>query len=141
MHTHDPDRARSLTPATAATSTRKDIAVAFLQCIASGAVQTAFSEYVAPGFRHHNPLFAGDAQSLMVAMEENAANNPDRIFQVKRALEDHELVAVHSHMQQNPDESGMSVVHIFRFQAGRIVEMWDVCQSIPDSSPNTNGMY
>ena len=31
--------------------------------------------------------------------------------------------------------------HIFRFAGDRIVEMWDVGQEVPASSPNTNGMF
>jgi hypothetical protein len=34
-----------------------------------------------PDFRHHNPYFRGDAESLMAAMEENARKNPDKLDQ------------------------------------------------------------
>ena len=119
----------------------KEKAVSFLQLVASGKVREAYLSHIGPGFCHHNPFFRGDAESLMLAMEENAAKNPHKIFEVKRALEEKDIVAVHSHVKQNQDDIGGAVVHIFRFQDDRIVELWDLGQSIPENSPNENGMF
>ncbi|KPL58863.1 nuclear transport factor 2 family protein [Rossellomorea vietnamensis] len=121
--------------------TKKEIAVSFLERIASGDVRGAFKNYAENDFQHHNPYFRGDAESLMQAMEENAAKNPDKIFEVKRAMEDGESVAVHSHVRQNPDDPGAVVVHIFRFENGKIVELWDIGQPIPEESLNENGVF
>jgi predicted SnoaL-like aldol condensation-catalyzing enzyme len=120
--------------------TKKDSAVSFLRQAASGRAREAFDQYVAPGFRHHNPFFAADVQALMAAMEANARENPDKRFDVLRALEDGDLVAVHSHVRQKPDDRGAVVVHLFRFEGDRIAEAWDVAQPVPAESVNTNGM-
>ncbi|TQK73877.1 putative SnoaL-like aldol condensation-catalyzing enzyme [Brevibacillus sp. AG162] len=119
----------------------KENAVSFLQLVASGNVREAYQKYTGPNFRHHNPFFRGDAHSLMLAMEENAAKNPNKILEVKRAIEEGDIVAVHSHVKQNQEDLGGVVVHIFRFQNDQIVEFWDVGQPIPDDSPNENGMF
>ncbi len=119
----------------------KESAVSFLRLAASGKVREAYREYADPGFRHHNPYFRGDADSLMLGMEENAAKFPEKVFQVQRALVDEDLVAVHSRMRVGPDGPEMAVVHIFRFDAGRIVELWDIGQAVPGDSPNANGMF
>lgn len=119
----------------------KENAVSFLQLVASGNVREAYQRYASPNFRHHNPFFRGDAHSLMLAMEENAAKNPHKILEVKRAIEDGDIVAVHSHVKQNQEDLGGAVVHIFRFHNDQIVEMWDVGQPIPADSPNENGMF
>lgn len=121
--------------------TQKEKAVSFLQLVASGKVREAYQSYIGPGFCHHNPFFPGDAESLMLAMEENAAKNPHKILEVKHAIEEKEIVTVHSHVKQNPDDLGGAVVHIFRFQDDKIVELWDVGQPIPENSPNKNGMF
>jgi predicted SnoaL-like aldol condensation-catalyzing enzyme len=113
----------------------------FLRLAASGNVRKAFRDRVGLGFRHHNPFFRGDADSLMVAMEENAARNPDKVLDIQRALEDGDLVAVHSRVRQKPGDLGAALVHIFRFQAHRIVELWDIGQPVPESSPNEHGMF
>jgi predicted SnoaL-like aldol condensation-catalyzing enzyme len=119
----------------------KEKAVSFLQLVASGKVHEAYQSYVGPNFRHHNPFFRGDVDSLKIAMEENAIKNPNKIFEVKRALEEDDIVAVHSHVKQNQDDLGAAVVHIFRFYNELIVELWDLGQPIPESSPNENGMF
>ncbi|MFF2529629.1 nuclear transport factor 2 family protein [Brevibacillus sp. NPDC058079] len=119
----------------------KENAVSFLQLVASGNVREAYQRYTGPNFRHHNPFFRGDAHSLMLAMEENAAKNPHKTLEVKRAIEEGEIVAVHSHVKQNQEDLGGAVVHIFRFHNDQIIELWDVGQPIPDDSPNENGMF
>ncbi|RXT02335.1 nuclear transport factor 2 family protein [Ammoniphilus sp. CFH 90114] len=122
-------------------TSHKEKAVSFLQLVASGEVREAYQRYIGPGFRHHNPFFRGDADSLMLAMEENAAKNPHKILEVKCAIEEDDIVAVHSHVKQKKEELGGAVVHIFRFNNGLIVELWDVGQPIPEDSPNENGMF
>ena len=119
----------------------KEKAVSFLQLVASGEVREAYRSFSSPDFRHHNPYFRGDAESLMLAMEENAIKNPHKIFEVKRVIEEGDMVAVHSHVKQNQDDLGGAVVHIFRFHQDLIVEFWDVGQPIPENSPNENGIF
>ncbi|MGI8387479.1 nuclear transport factor 2 family protein [Robertmurraya sp. P23] len=119
----------------------KEKAVSFLQLVASGKVREAYEKYIESDFRHHNPYFRGDADSFKLAMEENAAQNPNKILEVKLAIQEGDTVAVHSHVKQNPEDLGGAVVHIFRFQNSRIVEMWDIGQPIPEDSPNENGMF
>lgn len=120
---------------------KKDLAVSFLQLVASGKVEEAYKRCIGPDFRHHNPYFRGDAESLMLAMKENGAKNPNKILEVKHAIEEGEIVAVHSHVRQNPEDLGGAVIHIFRFADDRIVEMWDIGQPVPEDSPNENGMF
>lgn len=119
----------------------KEKAVSFLQLVASGKVREAYQNYIGPDFCHHNPFFRGDAESLMLAMEENAAKNPQKILEVKLAIQERDTVAVHSHVKQNPEDLGAAVIHIFRFQDNQIVELWDIGQPIPEDSPNENSMF
>ena len=123
-----------------ANASRKNAAIEFLTLAASGAIDDAYRRHVGPAFKHHNPYFRGDAASLMTAMKENAASNPNKIFEVQRSLEDGDLVAVHSRVRQSPADRGAVVVHLFRFEGDRIVELWDLGQAIPESSVNENGM-
>ncbi|WP_240548004.1 nuclear transport factor 2 family protein [Paenibacillus lignilyticus] len=119
----------------------KEKAVTFLSLVASGKVREAYERYVGPDFRHHNSYFRGDAESLMLAMEENAALNPHKTLEVKRAIEEGDCVMVHSHVKQKPEDLGAAVVHIFRFANGRIIELWDLGQAVPEHSINENGMF
>lgn len=119
----------------------KEKAVSFLQLVVSGEVREAYRRYIGPNFRHHNPYFRGDADSLMLAMEENDTKNPHKILEVKHVIEEGDIVAVHSHIKQNQDDLGAAVVHIFRFHHDLIAEFWDVGQPIPENSLNKNGVF
>ncbi len=126
---------------TAGKISRKEAAVSFLRLASSGKVREAYDTYAGLNFRHHNPFFQGNAQALMAAMEENATRYPDKDFQVQRALEDGDFVAVHSRVQLQPGDVGVATVHIFRFEGDHIVELWDVGQAVPADSPNENSMF
>ncbi len=119
----------------------KDAAVEFLKLAASGSVREAYEKHVGPGFRHHNPFFRGDAAALMEAMEQNAAKNPNKILEVQSAIQEGQLVAVFSRVRQKPEDRGGAVVHIFRFEKERIVELWDIGQAVLEQSVNENGMF
>ncbi len=119
----------------------KDRAAEFLRLAASGRVGEAFDKYVAPGFRHHNPYFPGDAASLAAGMAENARAFPGKVFEVLRTLEDGDLVAVHARVRMEPKEQDYALIHVLRFEGGRIAEMWEASQPVPEKSPNTNGAF
>jgi predicted SnoaL-like aldol condensation-catalyzing enzyme len=121
--------------------TRKECAISFLKLVASGNVRKAYEEHIAADFCHHNPYFKGDAESLMHGMEANATQFPDKILEVQRALEDGDLVAVHSHVKLKPGDRGLALVHIFRFRGNAIVELWDLGQPVPEEMPNELGMF
>ena len=77
----------------------------------------------------------------MIAMEESARKNPDQVFEIQRALEDGNLVAVHSRMRQTPHDLEFAVIHIFLFDNDKIVELWDFAQAVPAEMVNENGMF
>ena len=122
-------------------SDRKQSAISFLKLAASGHLDEAYGNHISPNFRHHNPYFAGDAESLKKGMAEAAAKFPDTTLEVQHIFEEGELVAVHSRVQHGLDEPEISVVHIFRFEGDRIAELWDVGQQQPKDSPNEYGMF
>ena len=121
-------------------SSRKQIATSFLQLASAGDVQRAF-QHTAAGFRHHNAYFRGDAQSLAEAMAQNAAQHPDKHLQIERAIEEGDLVAIHSRVRLKADMPEIALVHIFRFEGESIAELWDIGQPVPDHSPNEYGMF
>ena len=119
----------------------KEIASDFLILCAKGDSRRAFSLYVGPGFKHHNAYFKGDGETLMLAMEQAAKDQPDKTFDMKQVLHDGNLVAVHSHFKLTPKDPGYAVIHILRFQGDKIVELWDFAQAIPAEQINENGMF
>ena len=123
------------------TEDHKQIATDFLILASTGKSRVAFDKYVAKDFKHHNIYFKGDAESLMLAMEENAKKNPGKVFKIERSLQDGNLVATHSHVHQHPTDPGAAVIHIFRFEKDKIAELWDLGQPVPLETVNENGMF
>ena len=119
----------------------KDAAIAFLTRVVAGDVRGAYERHVAAGFRHHNPYFHGDADSLRKAMEDDERRHPGKTLDVQLAVEDGEHVVVHSRLRRSADDPGYAVVHIFRFEHGRIAEMWDVAHAVPGEIVNEHGMF
>jgi predicted SnoaL-like aldol condensation-catalyzing enzyme len=122
---------------------RKEVAQGFLRMASSGRVQEAYDTYVArQSFKHHNPFFAGDAESLKQAMEDAHKTQPNKHLEIVHTIDDGNLVAVHSHVTRvDPKQPDIAVVHVFRFEGDRIAELWDVGQQVPKDSPNANGMF
>lgn len=119
----------------------KATAIEFLQMAAGGDVVDAYARHVAAGFEHHNPHFPQDRQSLLDAMRQSAAAEPNKSFEVIQAIEQADTVAVYSRLTRRSAEAEYAVVHLLRFDRGKIVEMWDIAQEVPANSPNALGMF
>ena len=118
-----------------------DIATSFLRMCARGEVREAYDRYVSHDFVHHNAWFAGDRESLLRAMEESAAKEPNKSFEVRQVIDGGDKVAVLSHLKRAEANLEYAVVHIARIVDGKIVELWDLGQEIPKDSPNELGMF
>ena len=118
-----------------------DIATSFLRMCARGEVRDAYDRYVSQDFVHHNAWFAGDRESLLRAMEESAAKEPNKSFEVRQVIDGGDKVAVLSHLKRADANLEYAVVHIARIVDGKIVELWDLGQEIPKDSPNELGMF
>jgi predicted SnoaL-like aldol condensation-catalyzing enzyme len=128
-------------PTAKAANSRKQAAMNFLRQCAAGKARETFRAHVTPGFRHHNPYFRGDAETLAAAMDDNAKQSPEKVFEIQRALEDGDLVAVHSRVRMKPGDPDIAVVHILRFENDRVAELWDIAVPVPKDSPNKHGMF
>ena len=122
-------------------TSRADIATSFLRMCARGEVRDAYDRYVSQDFVHHNAWFAGDRESLLRAMEESAAKEPNKSFEVRQVIDGGDKVAVLSHLKRADANLEYAVVHIARIVDGKIVELWDLGQEIPKDSPNELGMF
>jgi predicted SnoaL-like aldol condensation-catalyzing enzyme len=120
---------------------RKQAAVEFLKMVVAGRIDEAYEKHVDLHGKHHNPFFAAGFPALQKAMEENHFQFPNKQLIVKHALADGDLVAVHSELVLSPGGDRMNVVHLVRFDGGKIVEMWDCAQRVPADSPNSDGAF
>lgn len=121
--------------------TKKEISLDYLQLCAKGESRKAFRLYVDDSFKHHNAWFKGDADSLMLAMEENAKSNPDKIFEPLHVLEDQHMTCAYSRVRVNKEDRGAAVMHLFKFNGDKIIELWDMGMAVPEKMVNENGMF
>lgn len=113
----------------------------FLNLIIANRIDEAYRRHVGVGFVHHNPYFRSDADTLRQGMQDSENSHPNKSFEIQRAIAEDDLVAVHSRLRFEQAQSGMAVVHIFRFVGGKIAEFWDVGQMPPDEMINERGMF
>ncbi len=119
----------------------KASASAFLRMVVDRQIDDAYERFIDSNFIHHNQFFKGDRASLKAAMHEASAKNPEKILEIKKVVEEGDEVVTLSHVRQRPEDSGVAVVHIFRFKGGKVVELWDLGQPITENSVNENGIF
>ncbi|WP_238365606.1 nuclear transport factor 2 family protein [Mesobacterium pallidum] len=109
----------------------------FNACDPRGAVEA----YVGAEYIQHNPHVATGTQGFIDYFERMAREHPGKRVIVKRAIAEGDLVVLHCHQvwPGGPDYAG---IDIFRLDAdGKVVEHWDVLQTLPEHSENPNGMF
>ncbi|GAA4959250.1 ester cyclase [Yinghuangia aomiensis] len=89
----------------------------------------------------HNPQIADGFDGLKEFLNFLAENFPGISLEIKRLVAEGDFVVSHIHGIRVPDQPGASIVDIFRFEDGKIVEHWDVAQPIPDEAANSNSMF
>jgi ATP-dependent Clp protease ATP-binding subunit ClpC len=101
----------------------------------------ALARYAADVYIEHNPAVPEGKEAFIEYFTRLAAGHPGRQAEVKHAIAEGDYVALHSH-QQWPGERGRAAMDIFRLDgAGKIVEHWDVGQTIAEESANRNTMF
>ncbi|HLQ12120.1 MAG TPA: ester cyclase [Steroidobacteraceae bacterium] len=109
-------------------------------------VEKAFKLYVGPYYRQHNPHVPDGVDGAITALTHLTREvYPELRQDVKRTLAQGDLVAVHSRYTHGAAEragsGGDAVVDIFRLEHGKIVEHWDVIESVPETPANDNSMF
>lgn len=96
--------------------------------------------FLAENYKQHNPRVADGRKGFIEAFSEDSSGDVSTT-DFKRFISENDLVMVHSHGKQNPQDRGVAVVDIFRVNGELITEHWDVGQKIPETSKNDNTMF
>ena len=103
-------------------------------------VPAAFAAHVAEDYIQHNPTITDGRQAAVDALTEKFATNGAR-FDVQRILVDGDFALIHI-KASFPGRPVAAVADIYRLEGGKVVEHWDVLQSMPDTPPqNAHPMF
>ena len=104
--------------------------------------EEAAERYLGDVYIQHNPAVRRDGAAAFIGFVRGFRSQfPGLRFEVKRAIAEGDLVAVHSHLKVSADDRGTAVMDFFRLENGRIVEHWDALQPVPEDSANANTMF
>lgn len=119
----------------------KEIVRAFYEAAINRKDFAAAAELVGARYVQHNPRIADGTAGLERFVASLREDFPALRAEVKRLFADGDYVIGHVHGVRVPGQRGTAIVDIFRLEAGRIVEHWDVMQPVPEESENSNGMF
>ncbi|MET4683027.1 nuclear transport factor 2 family protein [Brevundimonas faecalis] len=97
--------------------------------------------YIGDRYIQHNPAVPNGAAAFYGYFEGFFKDHPQSRATIHRVIADGDLVALHVHSQETPDDPGRAIVDIFRLENGKIVEHFDVIQAVPRTTANGNTMF
>ncbi|MGW2518890.1 nuclear transport factor 2 family protein [Streptomyces sp. NPDC001617] len=101
---------------------------------------TALDRYWDAGYLQHNPQMQNGVAAGKAGLGGYFAAAPQLTVTPKRIIAEGDLVAVHSLYVNYPGDRGTVILDLFRVRNGKIVEHWDITQTVPETSANGNGM-
>lgn len=121
--------------------TKKQTAINFYRKAFEGNPRQAVELYVGDHYIQHNPVVKDGKEGFIEYFERMQREYPEKSVTFLRAVEEGELVALHTH-QVWPGEEEYVTMDFFRFdENGKIVEHWDAIQEVSGEPAHDNGMF
>ncbi|MCL2574654.1 MAG: hypothetical protein FWE34_08920 [Defluviitaleaceae bacterium] len=118
----------------------KDKAIEILMGVVNDDVHKVYEKHISDNFVHHNPYFKSDKASLLAGMVKSNEHHPNKVVTTKNVITELPFVVILSHVRIT-DDLEAAITHIFRFENGKVSELWDISQMIPADMVNEKGMF
>ncbi|OFW58643.1 MAG: hypothetical protein A2133_07930 [Actinobacteria bacterium RBG_16_64_13] len=122
----------------------RDIVLAFYAAALNEKNVEKAKEFLGETYIQHNPRVLDGPEALLRFVQFRRDRYPEARNEVKMAIAEGNLVALHVHSVVIPGTPGRHIVDIFRVEDDKVVEHWDVIQDIPlELFPpiNDNGLF
>jgi len=124
-----------------ASKNKKTVVAFFTTSFVKKDIKAGFEQYVGNKYIQHNPHVADGREQPIQYLGQWLKENPQASCEIKRVIAENDLVVIHSHWKNSPQDRGQAGIDIFRVENDKIVEHWDVLQDVPEKSVNTNTVF
>jgi predicted SnoaL-like aldol condensation-catalyzing enzyme len=118
----------------------KKLVVTFYQKLFGDKDFSAIDQYLTKDYIQHNPAVADGSEALKEGVKIWFAGAPKEKINIQHIAADGDLVFIHL-KSNGADGKPISVIDIFRLKNNKIVEHWDVIQTVPDTAANAHPMF
>jgi predicted SnoaL-like aldol condensation-catalyzing enzyme len=102
---------------------------------------TVIDEFVKPDLIQHSPSKADGAEGLRQSIASLKTTYPRSRIDIQRVIAEGDRVVLHSNVILTPGTRGLACVNFARLEHGKIAELWEVLQVVPESTVSGNDMF
>lgn len=115
----------------------------YVGAVGKGDVLAAIEEWFHPDYRQHSPVIADGKQGAITYLSEEWGDPeaPTPLLGEQRIVAQGDYVLIHYMFELEGVPGKEAHIDVFRFKDGQISEHWDMKQSVPEVSANTNDMW